>query len=215
MGVLFAIRKALQESMILPLDSLGAVMMLHIIANNYLKCTTAYIRCLRAASTQCVRQLGVNGILSLKRRFSPEPKRNKIPSPPTVHTPINVMWHKRDGMGRSLGRLHNGCWTNQTVGLLLASGGRDCLKWSLITPPSSRWIILYAAVEAMRPVHARRASRCYLDSWCWVGPPSCLFARGSDMTAGEEIGSITDYLTDSFHRLDLRLELSQSAIREK
>lgn len=62
MGVLFAIRKALQASMILPLDSLGAVMMLHIIANNYLKCTTAYIRCLRAASTQCVRQLGVNGI---------------------------------------------------------------------------------------------------------------------------------------------------------
>lgn len=35
------------------------------------------------------------------------------------------------------------------------------------------------------------------------------------MTAEEEIGNITDYLTDSFHGLDLRLELSQPAIREK
>lgn len=35
------------------------------------------------------------------------------------------------------------------------------------------------------------------------------------MTAEKEIGNITDYLTDPFHRLDLRLELSQSAIREK
>lgn len=33
------------------------------------------------------------------------------------------------------------------------------------------------------------------------------------MTTEEEIGNITDYLTDSFHRLDLKLELSQSAIR--
>ncbi|CAB1427467.1 unnamed protein product [Pleuronectes platessa] len=36
---------------------------------------------------------------------------------------------------------------------------------------------------------------------------------GSDMTAGEEIGNITDYLTDSFHGFDLRLELRQPAIR--
>lgn len=35
------------------------------------------------------------------------------------------------------------------------------------------------------------------------------------MTTEEEIGNITDYLTDSFHRLDLKLELSQSAIRER
>lgn len=45
--------------------------------------------------------------------------------------------------------------------------------------------------------------------------PSCLFAQGSDMTAEEEIGNITNYLTDSFHGLDLRLEHSQRAIREK
>lgn len=77
----------------------------------------------------------------------------------------------------------------------------------------SRWLILYTAVRAPRPVH--RALRCYLDSRCWVRLPSCLFAQGSDMTTEEEIGNITDYLTDSFHRLDLRLELSQSAIREK
>lgn len=38
---------------------------------------------------------------------------------------------------------------------------------------------------------------------------------GSDMTTEEEIGNITDYLTDSFQRPDLRLEVSQSAIREK
>lgn len=35
------------------------------------------------------------------------------------------------------------------------------------------------------------------------------------MTAEEEIGNITDYLTDSFHGLDLRVELSQPVIREK
>lgn len=33
------------------------------------------------------------------------------------------------------------------------------------------------------------------------------------MTTEEEIGNITDYLTDSFHQFDLKLELSQSAIR--
>lgn len=42
-----------------------------------------------------------------------------------------------------------------------------------------------------------------------------MFAQGSDMTAGEEVGNITDYLTDSFHGLDLRLEPLQPAIREK
>lgn len=42
-------------------------------------------------------------------------------------------------------------------------------------------------------------------------PVVCL--QGSDMTTEEEIGNITDYLTDPFHRPDLRLELSQAAIR--
>lgn len=58
-------------------------------------------------------------------------------------------------------------------------------------------------------------SRCYLDSRRRVGLQGCLFAMGSDMTTEEEIGNITDYLTDSFQRPDLRLEVSQSAIREK
>ena len=83
-----------------------------------------------------------------------------------------------------------------------------------ITP--SRWIILYTAVTALGPVHTHTSLYVVtltvgvaLDQQC------CLFAQGSDMTAEEEIGNITDYLTDSFHRLDLRLELSQPAIREK
>lgn len=62
--------------------------------------------------------------------------------------------------------------------------------------------------------HTRRPSLT-LTVGVALDPASCLFAQGSDMTAQEEIGNITDYLTDSFHRLDLRVELSQPVIREK
>lgn len=79
-----------------------------------------------------------------------------------------------------------------------------------------RWIILYTAVRSPHPIHTHTESYAVtLTVAVEFEPPSCLFAQGSDMTAVEEIGNITDYLTDSFRGLDLRLELSQSAIREK
>lgn len=66
------------------------------------------------------------------------------------------------------------------------------------------WIILYTAVRA--PQAAFAEAHCYLDSQRRVWLQGCLFAMGSDMTTEEEIGNITDYLTDSFQRPDLRLE---------
>lgn len=99
---------------------------------------------------------------------------------------------------------------DQTVSLLCASGGRRVLSDHCLPQPQQMDNTLYSCASS-----TRRAPRCYLDSRRRVRTLSCLFAQGSDMTTGEEIGNITDYLTDSFHWLDLRLELSQSAIREK
>lgn len=94
--------------------------------------------------------------------------------------------------------------TVQTVGLLCASGGTFRVIRAHLHP-SSRWIILYTAVREPPAVTLRANG--------WGRMPGCLFAQGSNMTTEEEIGNITDYLTDSFHQLDLKLEVSQSAIR--
>lgn len=85
------------------------------------------------------------------------------------------------------------------------TGASICMTSS----PSGR-LILYPDVlsEVVTPSHTvvRKMAR--------AGLLSCIFAQRCDVTAGET-GNSWDYLTSTFHRTDLRMELIQGAIRGK